>query len=108
MTTTTSHLRQLLIDGTQGKWSCAEMEGRGWEIGAEDVVPITGITELLNEENAALIVAAINALPALLDVADAARQASRWAGTTNAGCGEAHTAYRTLREAIAKLEGENK
>ena len=42
----------------------------------------------------------------LLDVAEAAKEAERWMGTTGAACGDAHRSYARLSKALAALEGK--
>lgn len=80
--TTVAELRRLLAEGTPGPWQVSTPETKAW--GAEIATVETDILvtrpdddSLIepgdSETDAALIVAAVNALPALLDVVEAAQ-----------------------------------
>ena len=80
-------LRKLLAEATPGSWQSME----AWE-------RLEGENRLiLSPENVALIVAAVNALPALLDVVEAAREVvdTKWVHDDD---------VRGLRAALDALE----
>jgi hypothetical protein len=75
-----AELRRLLAEGTPGPWQ-AEPDGAiGYQTVGDEGQPVTDlVADTWNShdkqyENAALIVAAVNALPRLLDVVEAARE----------------------------------
>jgi hypothetical protein len=73
-TPTTEGLRALLATVTPGPWKAFNDHGGAllrWRIGGHSGIPSFGLVE--TEDQAALIVAAINALPSLLDTADRVR-----------------------------------
>lgn len=75
----TTRLRELLGKATKGPWKTWGQRKSGWEIiGGEAIIANilpSGIYSALDEANAALIVEAVNKLPALLDALDEARGA---------------------------------
>ena len=89
MTTDTAKLRELLAAGTQGEWSVTDEheilstenrnDGEPYEestlIAQGECSQNWGYIEWFNLADAALIVAAVNALPALLDEVEALRAA---------------------------------
>lgn len=117
MTDPIQRLRDLLAKATPGTW----VENRGRIVGGPDDRPIDaevvastyGVAATRNG-NAALIVAAVNALPALLDVAEAAK-AIEIRGEPSMSGGYHTGSYRLshmqsdalerLVKALAKLEG---
>lgn len=106
-------LRELRAKATQGRWAIGEY-------GDEVVCPDTDIPDAIRilcqrdgEENAPFIVAAVNALDALLDVAEAARadfpqidcdcDACHY-GDSGSECRPRIAWHKNLRSALAALE----
>jgi hypothetical protein len=84
MSSDTTHLREKLAAATKGPWSIGEssffnspdwapINGEGWTSLAEVVVGMEGEPHEEGLANAALIVAAVNALPGLLDEVEGLR-----------------------------------
>ena len=105
-------LRAALYKATPGPWETrfeAESDGSGvW--GIDGIVETGGYDGMFkggidNDADAALIVAAVNALPALLDIAQAA-QAFLEVNSVIGGGRQVEPAYQALREALAALDKE--
>jgi hypothetical protein len=98
---TTDELRRLLAEATPRPWHTPGISMRPYTIYGPDDDDIARAWEPADAE---IAVAAVNALPGLLDVADAAREVSdpmiadgggdRWWG-----------AHGTLRDALTRLDG---
>lgn len=107
---TTTELRKLLAKATEGTWY-ADQDGQGYLVKTDS--PAYGDRMVCgggNENHVAhdldLIVAAVNALPALLDVAEAAANAVKGIGTAerfDAIGAERLESLDTLAEALARL-----
>jgi len=99
-----SELRRLLAEATPGPWEVGD--DRVWG-NADDVEPETLVylIELASPTaNSALIVAAFNALPALLDVVDAARVIED-PMVAGGGGDRWWAAHEALRDALRRLDG---
>ena len=107
--TTTDRLRALLAEATPGPWDvddihpdhCAQSP---WGHKTVTFGPGSVALALMSPEDqptAALIVAAVNALPALLDVVEAARSLT---GDDMAYRGSTSQTWAALRAALAKLD----
>ena len=104
MTDPIQHLRELLANATGGPWNdeypeevlAPRLDREG------DEGPWKTVAEC-STEDAALIVAAINALPALLDVAEAARYTSDTVAASRPEYPDIG-GLRALKEALTKLE----
>jgi hypothetical protein len=101
-------LRGLLAEGTPGPWRSRKWTApRMVEIVASTmpaIVPWSGFddsarTKQEHNANAALIAAAVNALPALLDVAEAAAKCVEWGDVGGLLTGD----VGALRAALAQL-----
>ena len=102
-------LRTLLVEATPGPWHDLphDWPGKAIPILTHDAAHTVAMA--FNREHtksdAALIVAAVNALPALLDVAEAARRVQReWDTFGPTGDSPTLAAHRALRSALARLE----
>ena len=100
-----TELRRLLSEGTPGPWAAGAETVQDSDHCAVASCWLTheGDHKDRSEQNARLIVAAINALPALLDVVEAAE---RWtAMTADTGTEEAIEIVHAMQDAMARLEG---
>jgi len=86
----TNDLRALLAKATPGPWALGDGTGEGRNVVTDEPEPwytalfYGGADEVNCDSNAALVVAAVNALPALLDRLEAAeRDAARWIAFCN-------------------------
>jgi hypothetical protein len=103
-------LRALLAEATPGPWRARKWDApRMVEVHAATkppVVPWSGFddssrTKTEHDANATLIAAAVNALPALLDVAEAAAKSVEWADVGGLLPGD----VTDVRAALDRLDG---
>lgn len=100
---TASKLRALLAAATPGPWYTSDNYDVG-EFAGYVYAPNATVATDATDTDAALIVAAINALPRLLDVVEAAEDAVD-ARCSCAACDEAQPFMVHLRDALDALEG---
>ena len=102
--TTTDRLRALLAEATPGPWQATEKRGKrdGYVRSGDRTLADMRLRN--GEADAALIVAAVNALPALLDVADAARRFVAMQDADDVTDEYATAAYVGLVGTVAELD----
>ena len=103
-----SEARALLAQGTRGKWMEGEAGNRGilgWcnlvDYDGDDIV---GVAHVPSPPKLALIVLAHNALPALLDVVEAARVLDKDRQDDGLSADDYDAAWDKLNAALARLD----
>ena len=98
---TPTQLRSIIQAATPGPWN---NDIADWQVHDNDPDQEEPLARCDCSADADAIVALRNHAEVLLDVVEAAKAMHRWAGTTNAGCGEAHRDYARFTAALARME----